>query len=190
MIGYLSGNIIKKTLSKLIIEVGGIGYEVNVLPQILSKFDKKDAIQLYTHQYVREDEISLYGFLKFEQVETFKLLISISGIGPKLAFNILAATTPEQLRAAIAKTDLSVLSRIPGIGNRSASKIMLELSNKLSVEQSVDKLLFSPEDKLAIEALTNLGFKKHEAQKAIQEKGKGVESLEEKIREGLKYLNR
>lgn len=189
MIAYLEGAILKKTDSYIILNVNSIGYKVHILPQALIEFSEKDNIKLYIHQYVREDSLSLYGFDKFEQLQTFQLLISISGIGPKLAFNIISTRTPSELKKAVLKTDVTIFSRIPGIGKKTASKILLELSNKLNIQQQMDKLIFTPEDELAIEALTNLGFKKYDAQKAIQQTGKKAEKLEEKIRAGLKYLN-
>lgn len=190
MIGYLKGKVIKKTHTMLITVVNGVGYRVNVLPQTIANTSEKDIVELFIHNYVREDEISLYGFEKFKQLETFELLISIAGIGPKLAFNILSTTTPAELRAAVVKTDISVLSRIPGIGTKSASKIMLELSNKLAIDQPVDRIIFSPGDEMAVEALKNLGFKANEARQAIHKAGRSYDKLEDKIRAGLRYLNK
>lgn len=190
MIAYLYGKIIKKTLRFLLVYTNGIGYRVEILPSITAGVSEGEQIKLFVHQHVREDALSLYGFKEFEQLETFELLISLSGIGPKLGLNILSTITPDDLRKAVAKTDVSVLSRIPGIGKKKASKIMLELSNKLDIEQSVSKLLFSPEDQIAIEALKKLGFKTKEAHEAIEKTGRSYTKLEDKIRAGLKYLNR
>lgn len=189
MISYLNGKILKRLTTFIIVEINGVGYRVEVLPVVAAEANEGEQIELYVHQYVREDTLSLYGFKNFKQLETFELLISISGIGPKLAFNIISTTTQDELRKAVAKTDISVLSRIPGIGKKSASKIMLELSNKLDIEQRIDKILFSPDDELAVEALVNLGFKRKEAYRAIQEKGRIHDKLEDKIKAGLNYLN-
>jgi Holliday junction DNA helicase RuvA len=190
MISYLSGKVIKKTHSSIVVNVNGVGYKVTLLPNLITKIKEKEDIKIFTHQYVRENEVSLYGFLNFKQLETFELLISISGVGPKLALNIISTTKIDELRQAVLKTDISVLTRIPGIGKKSASKIMLELSNKMDVEQNIERIIFTDEDKLAVEALVNLGFRKAEASRAIQEKGRTHDKLENKIKAGLRYLNR
>ena len=120
----------------------------------------------------------LYQFKDFGELETFEVLISISGIGPKLAFSILTTTAIDELRKAVADTDVSVLTRIPGIGKRSAGKIMLELTSKFKMVSNLKKMVFSPDDDLAIQALEQLGYSRDEAMGAVKTVGK-KKNLEE-----------
>jgi len=188
MIGYLEGKIIKATDDYVTVLVGGVGYRVYFMPKLAGTLKEGKATKLYTHTYVKEDELSLYGFENFGQLETFETLISISGIGPKLAFNILTTTAIDELRQAVANTDVSVLTKIPGIGKRSASKIMLELGSKFKMGSNLKKMVFSPEDDLAVAALEQLGYSREESARAIKSVGK-ESSLENKIMEALKKIN-
>ena len=188
MIGYLEGKVIKVVDEFVIVLVGGVGYRVHLIPNLAGRVQEGNSIKLYTHTYVKEDALSLFGFSKFEELEAFETPISISGIGPKLGFNIITTTSIDELKQAVLDTDVSVLTRIPGIGKRSADKIMLELSSKFKVSSNLKNLLFSPEDDLAIKALEQLGYTGDEARKAIKKIG-GKGSLEEKIMVALKGLN-
>jgi len=188
MIGYIEGKVIKVVDEFVIVLVGGVGYRVHLIPNLAGRVQEGNSIKLYTHTYVKEDALSLFGFSKFEELEAFETLISISGIGPKLGFNIITTTSIDELKQAVLNTDVSVLTRIPGIGKRSADKIMLELSSKFKVSSNLKNLLFSPEDDLAIKALEQLGYTGDEARKAIKKIG-GKGSLEEKIMVALKGLN-
>ncbi|PIP61635.1 Holliday junction branch migration protein RuvA [Candidatus Roizmanbacteria bacterium CG22_combo_CG10-13_8_21_14_all_38_20] len=188
MIGYLEGKIIKVVDDFVIVLVGGVGYRVHLVPSLAGQVQEGSNIKLYTHTYVKEDALSLFGFSKFEELEAFEVLISISGIGPKLGFSIITTTSIDDLKQAVLNTDVSVLTRIPGIGKRSADKIMLELSSKFKVSSNLKNILFSPEDDLAIKALEQLGYTGDEARKAIKKAG-GKGSLEEKIMTALKGLN-
>jgi len=188
MIGYLEGKIIKATDDYVIILVAGVGYRVYFIPKLADKLKEGKTAKLYTHTYVKEDELSLFGFADFGQLETFEVLISISGIGPKLAFNILTTTAIDELREAVANTDVGVLTKIPGIGKRSAAKIMLELGSKFKVGSNLKKMVFSPEDDLAVQALEQLGYSREEAAGAIKSVGK-ESSLEKKIMAALKKIN-
>jgi len=188
MIGYLEGKIIKVVDDFVIVLVGGVGYRVHLVPSLAGQVQEGSNIKLYTHTYLKEDALSLFGFSKFEELEAFEVLISISGIGPKLGFSIITTTSIDDLKQAVLNTDVSVLTRIPGIGKRSADKIMLELSSKFKVSSNLKNILFSPEDDLAIKALEQLGYTGDEARKAIKKAG-GKGSLEEKIMTALKGLN-
>lgn len=190
MIAHVAGKIIKKTLQYFIIDVNGIGYKVSVLPQLLNLYQEGKTINVFTHQYVREDQIALYGFADFEELKMFETLISISGIGPKAALNVLASASPEEVTQAVYKNDLSLFTRVPGIGKKSASKILLELSGKLNIDHDITKTLLTPEDQYAVSALKKLGFKDAEALQAIQQAGIKYPKLEDKIRAGLQYLNK
>lgn len=189
MIGYLEGKVIKVTNGFAIILVGGVGYRVSLVPRLALSIKEGSNLKIYTHTHVREDALSLFGFSDFDELLTFEVLLSISGIGPRLAFNILNSTTIDSLRQAVVNTDVSILTKIPGIGKRSADKIMLELTNKFKVGSDLKKMLFSPDEDLAIQALEQLGYTGDEARNAVKEvKGRG--SLEEKIMTSLKILNK
>lgn len=194
MIGYLEGKIIKvsdvsSSDNFVIVLVSGVGYRVSLVPRLASSVKEGANLQIYTYTHVREDALSLFGFADFDELLTFEVLLSISGIGPRLAFNILNSTSINSLRQAVVNTDVSVLTKIPGIGKRSAEKIMLELTNKFKVKSNLKKMLFSPDEDLAIQALEQLGYTGDEARNAVKEV-KGEESLEKKIMASLKIINK
>jgi len=134
MIGRLRGVIVEKGLDNVILEVGGIGYVVSVTPRTLSDIPGigEEAV-LHTHLHVREDHLSLFGFDSTADKDLFGLLLGVSGVGPKVAMAILATMTYEQLSLAVAADDVVALTAVPGIGKRSAQKLLLELKPKLDV---------------------------------------------------------
>lgn len=134
MIGRLRGLIVEKGHDSILLEVGGVGYVISITPRTLSELPglAQEAV-LYTHLHVREDQLSLFGFESAPETELFRLLLGISGVGPKVALAILATMTPDQLRIAVTTEDLAALTSVPGIGKRSAQKLLLELRPKLDV---------------------------------------------------------
>ena len=137
MIGSIKGKIILKTEKFLIVETGGIGYKINVSPGALSKTPKKEEeISFWIHTHVREDILDLYGFLDYQELELFEMLINVSGVGPKGALAILGVTTVETLRKAVGTGDTSYLTKISGIGKKTAEKIVIELRDKVGEEKS------------------------------------------------------
>ena len=191
MISFLRGKIIFQDKDFIIVEVGGIGYQVFVLPNFKSDLES-DEIEVYTHLYVREDILKLYGFLNLGELKLFELLISISGIGPKAAQGILSLASPENIKAAIAHGDASVLTRVSGIGRKTAERVILELRNK--VEVSPDEIGKTggaiSADGDVVEALIGLGYRPAEAQSALKDIPSEVEGVEEKIKWVLKELGR
>jgi len=190
MIATLEGTLAYRGDDSVIINVGGIGFRVYVSSSTSSQLGAvKGRVSLYTHLHVREDNISLYGFASSEELALFKNLISVSGIGSKLALAMLSAFNPEQLIVAITSGDIDLLSRAPGVGRKMASRLVVELRGKLEKEWEDVALPLAPESADVIAALTGLGYSVAEATKAISRlpDPDGL-SLEEKIRMALQQL--
>lgn len=187
MIAHLTGKIINRTSSGLIIDVSGVGYWVDCTHSFLKNCQLDQEISVYTHQYVREDEVSLYGFETLEQLQLFRHLISISGIGPRLAIGIIDRAEPEEIIKAIGREDLSFFTTVPGIGKKNAARIVLELKTKLT-DQAISGLPSEPETGEVVDALRSLGFVKKEILPVIQDLPSDW-SLEKKVKETLKRLS-
>jgi len=185
MIGSLKGKIVLKTDKFLIIETGGVGYKVSVSPDVLSKVSKiGDEIFLFIHTHIREDTLDLYGFLNLEDLNFFEMLLNVSGIGPRSALAILGVATIETLRRAIGTGDTSYLTKISGIGRKTAEKIVIELRDKMGEEKSGSSLQGELD---ALEALRSLGYSQNEARDALK-KTSPEATTNAKIREALKIL--
>lgn len=191
MIGSIRGKIILKRDKWLIVESAGVGYKVNVAPDVLlrTKIDNNDAF-FFIHTHVREDALDLYGFSELSELEFFEMLISVSGIGPKGALGILGITTIETLRKAISTGDVSYLTKVSGIGKKTAEKIVIELRDKIKDIDKDEKNSTSLQGELdALEALKSLGYSQSEARDAIK-KAPADLSTSAKIREALKILGK
>jgi Holliday junction DNA helicase RuvA len=185
MIGSIKGKIILKTEKFLIVETGGVGYKISVSPDILSKTKKiNEEISLWTHTQVREDALDLYGFLERPELEFFELLLNVSGIGPRSALAILGIASIETLRKAIGTGDTSYLTKISGIGKKTAERIVIELRDKMGTELEGSSLR---EELDALEALKSLGYSQNEAREALKKVSPNV-NTNTKIREALKIL--
>jgi holliday junction DNA helicase RuvA len=182
MIGSIKGKIILKTDKFVIIEAGSVGYKVSLSPDAISKLHTDASLFIHTH--VREDSLDLYGFLEYKDLEFFEMLINVSGIGPKGALGILGISSIETLSKAISSGDTSYLTKISGIGKKTAEKIIIELRDKVSEEKSSGSL----RDELdALEALLSLGYSQNEAREALK-KVDGDLDTNKKIKEALKIL--
>jgi Holliday junction DNA helicase RuvA len=192
MIATLEGILEYRGEDSVIINVGGIGFQVYVSNSTSNRLGAvKGRVSLYTHLHVREDNISLYGFASSEELALFKNLISVSGIGARLALTLLSAWTPEQLVKAIISGDIDLLSQAPGIGRKVASRLVIELKGKFEKEWKEVALPLAAEDTDIIAALTGLGYSVTEATKAISKLPDSAElSLEEKIRMALQQVAR
>jgi Holliday junction DNA helicase RuvA len=190
MIATLEGILEYRGNDSIIINVGGIGFRVYVPSPTLSQLGAvKGKVSLYTHLHVREDNISLYGFASSEELSLFKNLISVSGIGSKLALALLSALNPEQLVMAITSGDIDLLSQAPGIGKKMASRLVVELRGKLEKEWKEVALPLATESADVIAALTGLGYSLAEATKAISKLPDAEKlSLEEKIKMALQQM--
>lgn len=185
MIGSIKGKIILKTEKFILVEANGVGYKVNVSPEILTKTQKEEEeIFLFIHTHVREDALDLYGFLDQKELEFFEMLLNVSGIGPRSALAILGITTIETLRKAINTGDTSYLTKISGIGRKTAEKIVIELRDKVGEELSDSSLQVELD---ALEALKSLGYSQTEAREALKKVSTELET-NKKIREALKIL--
>ena len=197
MIGSIKGKIVFKTEKFLIVETGGVGYKINVSSDTLSKLalrphsgqkETKYIVSFWIHTHVREDILDLYGFLERPELEFFEMLINISGIGPKGALAILGITSIETLKKAISAGDTSYLTKISGIGKKTAEKIVLELRDKIADKMKEEKGGRSLQGELdALEALKSLGYSQNEAREALK-KVPAELTTNGKIKEALKVL--
>ena len=185
MIGSVKGKIILKNNKFLIIETNGVGYKINVMSDTLFKIKKTgDKISFWIHTHVREDTLDLYGFLDRKELEFFEMLIVVSGIGPRSALAILGITSTEILKKAISTGDTSYLTKISGIGRKTAEKIVIELRDKIGEEKSDGSLQYELD---ALEALKSLGYTQSEAREALKKVSSNKDTTA-KIREALKIL--
>jgi Holliday junction DNA helicase RuvA len=186
MIGSLRGTLIKMKPDNVIVEVSGVGYKVNIPLNTMSALPEvgKDIfLHIYTH--VREDTLQLYGFTSEDEKKIFITLLGITGIGPKMALNILSGISHNDLLQAIETEDVAHLCRIPGLGKKTAHRLILELKEKLPTAKEPVNRVF--EDTLS--ALVNLGYKKSIAQESLEKAyKKGFNDIEGLLKEALKYL--
>jgi len=190
MIARLSGTVWSVGDGHIVIRAGGIGLHVHVPSGVLAQLDGVGRpIELFTHLHVRDNELALYGFRTEEELTLFKLLLSISGIGPKVALALLGTVSPDTLRQAVAQEEPRLLSRVPGIGPKTAKAIIFHLKDKLIPTVAGTAPLMSDADAEVIAALTGLGFSLVEAQAALQSLPR-EESMpvEERVRQALAYF--
>jgi Holliday junction DNA helicase RuvA len=191
MIGSLRGEIIDKEGDGVLIEVGGVGFHVLTPTTLLDILEVGVKTQLFTHLHVREQELTLFGFADKEELELFRTLLKVQGIGPKVALAILSHIPAETLRQAIAREEAALLARVPGIGPKKAKQIVFQLRDKIGLEDIfVTATPISDADGEVIAALTTLGYSVVEAQAALQQLPKEArdESVEEKVRLALSSL--
>lgn len=190
MIALIEGTIEFKAEKFFIVNVNGVGYKVFSHFETLSKIPEKGgAVKVWTHQYVREDSVELYGFSHFAELELFETLIGISGIGPKGALGVLAIAPVDTLKKAIASGDTSYLTRVSGIGRKTAEKIVLELRDKMA-GKGISSIA-APELKEeadALDALIQLGYSQREAREALSRVSKDVQGTEKRLKAVLKML--
>lgn len=185
MIAHLRGNLFQRTADSVIVDVNGVGYRARVPASTLEALGDIDTeIALYIHTHVREDDISLFGFVTQDELELFEMLLSVSGIGPKVALGILSSAPPHEIRNAIASGNLEILSGIRGIGKKTAQRLVLELKGKVELTEEISEL--SPLDGEVAATLINLGYSATEAQRAAR--AAPGKTLEDKLRAALQYL--
>ena len=199
MYAYIKGSLEEKTKDSIVVETSGIGYKIFVSEQTMEKLGELgEKVKIYTHYHVREDSISLYGFLSNEELKMFELLIQVSGIGAKTAIAMLSKITPSEFALAVISNDIKTLTTIPGIGSKSAQRIVLELKDKLKTEDAISKEELSEKSSTAnnenveeaIQALQILGYNKGEIKKVIEKLKVKDSSTEEIIKLALKQLSR
>jgi Holliday junction DNA helicase RuvA len=190
MIATLEGTLEYRGVDSVIINVAGIGFHVHVPSSTLSQLGAvSDTVSLYTHLHVTQDNVALYGFASGEELALFKNLVSVSGVGPKVALALLSSLSAEQLAMAITGGNVDLISQVPGIGKKVAGRLVIELKGKLAKEWKGAALPSAPEDADAITALTSLGYSLREATQAVSRlPGSPELSLEEKVKLALEQL--
>jgi Holliday junction DNA helicase RuvA len=201
MFAYIKGSLEEKSSNYVVIDVGGIGYKIFMSDIAINTIgDIGNIVKVHTHYYVREDNISLYGFLTNEELRMFELLLQVSGIGAKSAIAMLSNITPSAFALAVLTNDIGLLKKIPGIGPKTAQRIVLELQDKLKKEtlanaeetkQEEIKIITDNQNvNDAIQALQILGYNKKEIEKAFEKIANKDVSVEELIKKGLTLLSK
>lgn len=179
MYAYIKGELAEKNIDHIVVEAGGIGYLIYVPAQSIDYLpDEGDQIKVYTYLYIREDAMVLYGFLTKDDLEIFKMLITVSGIGPKGGLGILSSLSADDLRFAILSGDSKTISKAPGIGAKTAQRVIIDLKDKMSLEEAFEKKLDNNADGVqktlnssikndAVLALSALGYSSAESLKAV-----------------------
>lgn len=179
MYAYIKGELAEKNIDHIVVEAGGIGYLIYVPTQSIDYLpDEGDQIKVYTYLYIREDAMVLYGFLTKDDLEIFKMLITVSGIGPKGGLGILSTLSADDLRFAILSGDSKTISKAPGIGAKTAQRVIIDLKDKMSLEEAFEKKLENNADGVqktlnsstkndAVMALSALGYSSAESLKAV-----------------------
>jgi Holliday junction DNA helicase RuvA len=191
VISSLNGNISQVGEGSLVVEVGGVGLLVNVPDPLSDQLTSGQNVFLHTYLIVRQDALALYGFDSLEGRDYFVLLLGVSGIGPRLAVTILSNLTPESIRRAIVTDQAEVFSRVPGVGKKTAQKIVFSLQDKITKEEGFEPLAAMSEvDSEVLSALVALGYSVVEAQAALQSIPKDApEDVEQRLRLALGYFS-
>lgn len=168
MIAYLKGTLIRKTPNQVVIDIGGVGYCAAIPLSTFFMLGEVDGpVELFIHTHLTDNALSLYGFASAEERDTFLKLIGISGIGPKLAMNILSGIGPAELEDAIRRADVARISLVPGIGKKTALRITMELQDEMEKKERVLAAKDAPEKEDLISALMNLGFRRKEIERTV-----------------------
>ncbi len=191
MIASLSGKIIQLETGSLVLEVGGVGLLVNVPSTVSDTLKTGQIVFLHTHLIVRQDSLALYGFDTFEGREYFGLLLGVSGIGPRLAVTILSTLTPDSIRRAVLNEQAEVFNRVPGVGKKTAQKILFSLEDKISADEGFEPIAtMSEADSEVLSALVSLGYSVVEAQSALQSiPHDAPQDVESRLRLALRFFS-
>ncbi len=200
MIAYIKGTLERRTESYIIIETGGIGYQIFVSPATLAKLPQTgERVKVFTYFSVKEDGVSLYGFASAEEQEMFHKLLTVSGVGPKGALGFLSQLAPQEIILAIISEDVKTLSKAPGVGRKTAQRVILELKDKFKTEEAlamggeemegIVEVSISGDAKFeAIDAMTALGYSRSEAAKAVNAVVAEGMSTEDILKAALKKM--
>lgn len=191
MIAHLNGRMIEKSPTNVIVECGGIGYDVKISLNTFSSLGNDENIKIYTQFVVREDAQILYGFAEPEEREMFNYLTSVSGIGPSTAILMLSGLTPGEIAVAITSEDVATIKGVKGIGAKTAQRVIVDLKDKMLKFEVSDENIGSSNNTLRFDALTalvSLGFDKKQAEKALTKVMKDQETVELLIKDALKVL--
>lgn len=199
MISYIKGMLVEADESTIVVETAGIGYNVLVPSSVLSELPLVgNEVKIYTYLYIREDAMNLYGFISKDDLKVFKLLIGVSGIGPKGALAILSVMSPDDLRFAVLSEDVKSISRAPGVGNKTAQRLIIELKDKLSLEEAFEiksakaaggENVGGEVRDEAVQALVALGYSQSDALRAVNmTEINDMSSVEQVIKQALSKL--
>ncbi|MCR5186925.1 MAG: Holliday junction branch migration protein RuvA [Clostridia bacterium] len=205
MIAYVKGELVQKQIGYVVIDVGGLGYKIFMSePSIDEIGNIGDTVKVHTYYKVSEDDISLFGFNSQEELRMFELLISVSGIGAKTAIAMLACIEPSQFAIAVISDDIDTLKKIPGVGPKSAQRIVLELKDKMKKEQQITELTNATSEQKskvkkiivtdskvqeAIDALQVLGYTRKDVEKALERINTAELTVEDIIKQALRELS-
>jgi len=189
MIGKIKGTLIFTENNYGLIETsGGVSYQTYLTPKIILQYSIGDSIDIFTYLQVRDDALVLFGFETKKEYDFFTLLLTVPGVGPKTAFGVISFTQTEELLQAVRDNNIDYFTRVPGLGKKTAMKIVLELSQKLKEEFKMEKMFMSQDDKTVIDALVSLGYSSQEAKNIFRKLPKDL-SVEQKITAALKLTS-
>lgn len=191
MITHLNGKLIEKSPTSLIIECGGVGYEVKISLNTFSAIGNEESIRIFTEFVVREDVQLLYGFKTLEEREMYRLLVSVSGIGPSTGILMLSGLTPKEIATAITSEDVTTIQSVKGIGKKTAERVIVDLKDKMLKFEVSEDINAPSNNRLRFDALTaliSLGFDKKSAEKAINKVMKEQDTIELLIKDALRVL--
>jgi Holliday junction DNA helicase RuvA len=189
MIARLRGVAVGATAESIVLDVGGVGYRLHATPRAIQKADARSEVELETHLHVREDALQLYGFADGAERELFELLLAVNGVGPKVALAIVSGYGPSELRRAIVREDAALFETIPGIGRKTAQRVVLELKEKIAPLVAVPSDGGAPagddEHTVARDALVELGLSVAEAEKRLADTDPDLPAAE-RVRQALR----
>lgn len=202
MVNYIVGEVVEIEENRIVVEANSIGFQIFVPATVVNRVTAGSKAKIYTYMSVKEDDISLYGFLTRDDLKTYKLLLGVNGIGPKAALGVLSALSADELRFAVLSDDAAAISKAPGIGKKTAQKLILELKDKLSLEDAFEQKLanntadasgvsavHSDAGSEAVQALVALGYSSAEALRAVKAVDNGADmSVEQILKTALKNL--
>lgn len=190
MISHVRGRVSAKFLSSIIIDVGGLGFEVYATPKDIDQVNQSDSITMHTYFAVRENSQELYGFLSSESKSLFELLLGVSGVGPKVALSIMNLGDPSEIKSAIAGSNAAFIQSASGVGKRGAEKVIVELKDKVGLVSSGGDLSFGANNQDdAHEAMVALGYSPQQASQALSEVDSSL-SVEDRIKQALKNMSK
>lgn len=197
MFSYIKGTLEVKTINYIVVDVNGIGFKIFMSESAIQRLGEiGQTVKIYTYMNVKEDEISLYGFITNEELRMFELLISVSGVGAKSAITMLSVITPSKFALAVISNDVKSLTKIPGIGQKSAQRIILELKDKLKTEEAIKSndidittnIVENNNLEEAVQALKVLGYTRQEIEKVLSKIDINSLTVEDIIRKALSFL--
>ena len=197
MFSYIKGTLEVKSLNYIVVDVNGIGFKIFMSQSAIQRLGETGTtVKIYTYMNVKEDELSLYGFITNEELRMFELLIGVSGIGAKSAINMLSSITPSKFALAVISNDVKTLTKVPGVGTKSAQRIILELKDKLKTEEAVqtkdigmqDTIIVDNKLEEAVQALKVLGYTRQEIESVLAKIDIKELTVEDIIRKALSFL--